>query len=469
MICPNCGRKTPDRRKFCAHCKVFLGWDDSPDDDATAVLTPVGPAADSHSESWDEPIASVPTATDPVADTTETAAPAPVIVTIGLPGDQTPGGQAAIVNVDAGGEATLAGVVSNQSGIVDSFDLHVRDLPATWWTIVPPVVSLVPFGAESGTHEQQVTIRLHPPRSSESRAGPWPIELVAVSRAKGVAVASANATLVIAPFEAFESRLWPQRARGKRSASYYVPVLNSGNDDLYVRLRGEDAEGEVRFAFAPAQLEVPPAGKGSSGEARSRVRASARRPLVGVDRERRLTVFVDSSSQMLSGEGVFVQRPWLTRRLLFAWRIVFTLLACTLLVGGAFLDWSDQSQRIKGACLSADWSGCMRYDRYLELAGYFNDETVLDIAPDDKTIPAKLLAPFNFVTSLGFVTIILGVVALVGARSGTMTWLAGAAAVIGLIVYFVILGDTSGEGAWLALVGGICALAAGILAAATRR
>jgi hypothetical protein len=443
---------------------VFLGWDERPDEDVTAILTPVGTPAPGYSESWDEPTASLAPSIEPVA--VDTLSSDAVIVTIGLPGDQASAGEGTVVNVDAGGQAMLVGVVSNRSGIVDSYDLQLRDLPATWWTIDPRTVYLVPFGSESGTHEQEVTIRLHPPRSSEARAGSWPIELVAVSQAKAAEVASAGATLIIAPYEAFESRLSPERARGKRSAGYFVPVRNSGNDDLHVRLRGEDADGEVRFAFDPAQLRIPPKGDGRSGEARSRLRASARRPFVGVDRERRLTVFVDSPAQSLSGTGVFLQRPWLTRRLLLAWRIVLTVLAFALLVGGAFLDWSDQGGRLRGTCVSADWSGCMRYDKYLELAGYVDEAP--SVAPADDTIPAELLAPFNFATSLGVVAILLGVLALVGARSGTLTWLAGAAAVIALVVYFITLGDTSGEGAWIALAGGICALAAGILAAASR-
>jgi hypothetical protein len=472
MVCPNCGRETPAKGNFCVHCKAFLKWDESPDDGVTTVLTPVTPPANGYSDAWDEPISPMPVAPGPGATATDAVSSDRVVVVIGLPDDQP-------VNVDAGGQATFVGSVSNESAIVDSYDLSLRDLPANWWTIVPPTVYLVPLGSESGTHEQDVTIRLHPPRSSEARAGFWSIELVAVSQAKKTEVGSAHATMVIAPYEAFESRLLPQRVRGKRFARYDVPVLNSGNAELQVRLRGEDADGEARFAFDPPQLLIARKGDGGLGEAHSRVTASARRPLFGVERERLLTVFVDSPTQTLSGAAVFLQRPWITRRLLLAWRVVLTLLAVSLLIGGAFLDWSDTSSELKGACVTSDSSRCMRYDNYLRLTRYVDEEECsvqsrasrqdcTNIAPADATIPAELLAPFNFATSLGFLTIILGVVALVGARSGTFTWLAGAAAVLVLVVYFVTLGDTSGEGAWVAFAGGICALAAGILAAASR-
>ena len=57
--------------------------------------------------------------------------------------------------------------------------------PTEWWNVTPPSVYLVPFGAPSGTYEQEVQINFHPPRSAEAEARLWELEVVAVSRAQG--------------------------------------------------------------------------------------------------------------------------------------------------------------------------------------------------------------------------------------------------------------------------------------------
>jgi hypothetical protein len=438
---------------------TYLGWDASPEP-TTVVLTPVAAPDAAHADSWDEPIAPAPPLGEPVLAPDDAVSADAVVVTIRLPGEEGAAGGDTVVTVDAGGQATLVGLVSNQSGIVDNYDLRLDGLPEGWWSVAPPTAYLVPFGSQDGTHQQEVTIRLHPPRAPEARAGSWPIVLVATSRAQDTDVGSARATLVVAPYEAFESRLLPERARGKRAVHYDVPVRNVGNRELEVRLRGEDADGVATFDFAPPRLGVA-----WQEDGKSELTASARRPFTGPDRERHVTVFVESPAQTLSGAAVFIQQPWVTRRLLLAWRVVLTLAAAGLLIGGAFLAWTDQQDGLTGVCLSADASGCMRYDMYLGLAGYADAE---DYAPTEPTIPDQLDGLFNFATSLGVGAIVLGVLALIGARSGTLTWLAGAVAVIGLVVFFITVDDTSGTGAWVALAGGVCALVAGILAAASR-
>ena len=387
--------------------------------------------------------------------------PDAVVLTVRLPGEESAAGEAATVNVDAGGQAMLVGLVRNQSGIVDNYDLRLKGMPEGWWSLAPSTVYLVPFGSEGGTHEEEVTIRLHPPRSPEARAGPWPIELVATSRAQGTEVGSAAATLVIAPYEAFESRLRPERARGKRSAQYDVPVRNGGNSELSVTLRGEDADGEVNFAFDRRQLRIAP-----TGEGKSRVTASARRPLTGLERERRLhRLRREPQTDALRPRSLYpaavahpqapahmAHRSHAARRRPSHRRRVPRLDRSGRWVDGGL----RKRRRERDACATT---------QYLHLAGYVDAERV---APTEGTIPSGLDGPFNFATSLGVVTIVLGVLALLGARSGTLTWLSGAVALIALVAFFLTLRDASGAGAWIALAGGVCALAAGILAAASR-
>ncbi len=94
--------------------------------------------------------------------------------------------------VEAGGHAHLPTLVRNQSGIVDNYEIQVRGMPDGWWNVTPPSVYLVPFGAPSGTYEQDVQINFSPPRSAEAEARLWQLEVVAVSRAQGEVAGSTH-------------------------------------------------------------------------------------------------------------------------------------------------------------------------------------------------------------------------------------------------------------------------------------
>ena len=76
----------------------------------------------------------------------------------------------------------MLATVRNQGQIVDTFDLRVDGMPDAWWTIAPATVFLNPWGT-SGDYEQQVQVRLHPPRTPESEARDWPLTVVGVALA----------------------------------------------------------------------------------------------------------------------------------------------------------------------------------------------------------------------------------------------------------------------------------------------
>src|SRR5207247_3623188 len=83
----------------------------------------------------------------------------------------------------------------------------------------------------------------------------------------------------------------------------------------------------------------------------------------------------------------------------------------------------------------------------------------------------------NFVTTVGFAMIVLGLVALVGLapRSGWLTRLAGALGIVGFVLFVVQLTRANAPmpesidlGAWLCLAGGSVALLGGFLGARAR-
>jgi hypothetical protein len=128
-------------------------------------------------------------------------------------------------------------------------------------------------------------------------------------------------------------------------------------------------------------------------------------------------------------------------------RIVLTLLGGGLLIVSAFLDWLAFEDAPKGTEVPIQilWS------------------------PDERPPP-------EFVESLGFVVIVLGLLAIVGLvpRTGWLTSLAGALSIAVFVLSVITLYRTGGEGAhlgigevaiggWLVLGGGVLALIAGLI------
>lgn len=132
-------------------------------------------------------------------------------------------------------------------------------------------------------------------------------------------------------------------------------------------------------------------------------------------------------------------------------RIILTLLGGALMILGAFLDWF-QFDVPEGVDLDQSTAG-------------INTSWSIFYSTDD---------PFgaDFITSAGFVAIILGLLALLGLamRSGWLTRIAGALAIIAIVLYAITLyrvedaGFTVadiGLGAWVVAAGGLIALIGG--------
>ena len=449
--CPSCGEPVVGDRDFCDSCGAYLRWEEPTDDEQTAVLEPIT-EAETIADSVVDPVEETAAASSPVPEPEPEPTATEVIVRLTLPGADTTAADAVETRVDPGSSAPLAASVRNQSGIVDHFDLQVRGLPPDWWTITPSTVQLIPFGAEGGGHDADATVSVHPPRSPEALAGPRRVRVIARSRSSAVEWESNEALVRIEPFELFEGRLRPARVRATRTANYVLPVRNRGNAPLVLVPRGEDEDGEVRFAFEPPRLEIPP-----GGEARSEVRVSSPRLRSGPERTRNLTVHLEGGQQPLAGTAVFQQLPSVTRSRLTVWRVLLTLLAVGLLVIGSFAHWTSSE---KGLCTSGP-DGCLRYDTYLE-----NHLDRSDVPSPDVDGFTRL---FSFVTSLGVLTLFAAALLVLGVLTGRLAWFGGLFALVVLLVFAFTADESLGIGVWLGLLGAAAALGAAILATAARR
>ena len=201
-------------------------------------------------------------------------------------------GETVTLGVEPGGRNRVLALVRNQSAIVDNYELSVRGLPDDWWSIFPNTVYLVPFGT-SGTYEQEVEIHLHPPRTPEAEARIWELEVVGESKAYSKQAAAAPLQLGILPFEEFKTKLAPERVSGRKKANFDVAVNNTANGPLTVALDAADQDNELKYAFSPATLEIPP---GKTGTSKMQVKPPRTR-WIGRPEEKRIQVFTKTGDE----------------------------------------------------------------------------------------------------------------------------------------------------------------------------
>jgi beta-lactam-binding protein with PASTA domain len=216
------------------------------------------------------------------------------------------------LTVEAGGRASLTALIRNQSGIVDNYDLEVVGLPDEWWTVAPPTVYLVPFGAPGGSYEGEVEIQIHPPRTAQAEARAWPIEVVARSKAEAGASGSAATTVVITPFTDLESRLRPEVVAGRRKGTFGIEVNNRSNAPIDVAVTAVDSENACRFDFEHPELTAAPgrrAGTVFTVHPRKHI-------WIGRTTDRRFDVAVRVVGSDAAGprsQAVFRQKPWIPK------------------------------------------------------------------------------------------------------------------------------------------------------------
>ncbi len=165
--------------------------------------------------------------------------------------------------VAPGGEAATTLTVRNDSDIVEAYGFEVVGPCAPWTTVEPGRLSLYP-----GTSET-VTVRLHPPRSPEVRAGEMPLAVRVLPVERPDLVAVPETTVFIEPFAEVEAALVPQRRRSWWSARFRTELRNRGNTSVTLSPVATDPAEELRFRITPDRLELAP---GAESEVRLRAR-----------------------------------------------------------------------------------------------------------------------------------------------------------------------------------------------------
>ncbi|MGE5463759.1 MAG: protein kinase domain-containing protein [Syntrophothermus sp.] len=140
--------------------------------------------------------------------------------------------------------------LSNQSLIVDHFNLRLEGIPAEWADLPGNPVKL-----DSGSSDV-LNFSVHPPLSSRARAGlyPYTLKIESVSRSEETAVV--KGTITIQPFEQFSVDLQPsQLSSGSKT---WIIIRNDGNDDGTYQLAGRDAGDAIHFDGQHDRIKVQP-------------------------------------------------------------------------------------------------------------------------------------------------------------------------------------------------------------------
>ncbi|MDA0168459.1 PASTA domain-containing protein [Solirubrobacter taibaiensis] len=284
--CPNCGHSNTREGDFCRSCGEYLCWEPTQEH--------VGPADAAPPTQPSDVPATVPPAPEPGAGTA-------AAVLLVMDPDPT-----AVQPPQAVG---VGGLLRNQSGRVDTYDVRVTGVPTTWVTVTPETLFLMPFGtARDMRHEDRFQITFAPPRSPETRAGTYSCVVEVVSRSDQAVVARAPLALEVLPFHELTVAVAPLRRRGRRRARFDAAITNAGNIATYVRVRGGDEADACDVAFDDDGFSI------DAGATRSvQALAVPRRPLLwGQPAEHRLELRAASDQAAPPAQNViFVQRPWI--------------------------------------------------------------------------------------------------------------------------------------------------------------
>lgn len=160
--------------------------------------------------------------------------------------------------VAPGEQAVLSATVEKRSGEVDKIALTIDGIPASWYSITPDYVSLIPRHANQGYSRGDFTITLKPPRKYSSLAGDYPCRIIANSERRPDRPARQGLTVTVLPFYQLHAEIKPRRPRGRRSGRFQLAVTNLGNKTLPVMLDAEDQDESLSFELEREEIKLEP-------------------------------------------------------------------------------------------------------------------------------------------------------------------------------------------------------------------
>jgi eukaryotic-like serine/threonine-protein kinase len=151
--------------------------------------------------------------------------------------------------VEPGSSTTGTLVLLNQGSFVDHFTIDVSGIPDTWLGTRPRPVQLMPGD------QKEVTLVFKVPRTADSRAGRYSLNIKVSSQSSPDQAVDIRATFSVGVFSSFVSDFHPKKIRTNQTAR--LNIQNKGNAREVFTIKLRDRGDELRFSPAHTQVTVP--------------------------------------------------------------------------------------------------------------------------------------------------------------------------------------------------------------------
>ena len=156
------------------------------------------------------------------------------------------------VSVVPGQNTVLTVTVMNSGPTVDAFAIAVRGIDESWVQTPSQLVRLNPG------KRAVVPLSILVPRVSSSRAGTYPVSIVAQSRENPGEEGCTPLTVTVQPFAQSTLALVPPKSRGWKRGEYAVAISNQGNAAAKYALTSQDDEKALGYRLSSTEHALAP-------------------------------------------------------------------------------------------------------------------------------------------------------------------------------------------------------------------
>ncbi len=222
--------------------------------------------------------------------------------------------------------------VQNTSDVID--DITVRAVGLDPGTVISDPPRLPLFPGTEGTIALTITLPEAFP------AGDHSIPLELTSATKPDEVATVHLRLDVAVDDDISITVRPQNLTGGRKGEFEVLCTNRGNRPIDLTLLASDLEYALKHEFEPPFVEVP-----AGHEVMALLRVVGRRPLIGQNAVRRITVTALAPDRQIDATATFNQLPRIRRApitfvilasIVALWALIFMFAINSSLAGEPF-------------------------------------------------------------------------------------------------------------------------------------
>jgi pSer/pThr/pTyr-binding forkhead associated (FHA) protein len=152
----------------------------------------------------------------------------------------------------------LRGTLANLGTTVDHLHVTVEGVAKSWVSGAALLSGNDQEVQLNPGDQAPIVLTVNVPRTAESRAGAYPVTILAHSRENPVEQGIAQAVWTVERFTASRLILDPPKAGGRTRAVYAATVENQGNAPEQFKLSAADDERKLRYEFERGTIEVEP-------------------------------------------------------------------------------------------------------------------------------------------------------------------------------------------------------------------